>query len=98
MSAKKTDPDTLYLGLIRQAVWGNMTMEAGVIILTLVTVLFVITQNLIVTAVIGVVLYLVGIIMSLGDPFYMRIMTIRFSRLKQSRTQAFWRGGRRYMP
>ena len=96
--SRKEDPDTLYIGLIRQAVWGNMTMEAGVIILTITTVLFVLTQSLIVTIAAGGVLYSIGIVLSLGDPFYVRIMTVRLFRLRPSRTEKFWRGGRRYMP
>lgn len=98
MDANRKDADTLYLGLIRQAVWGNMTMEAGVTIMTITTVVFVITQKVLLTASIAGGLYLLGIALSLGDPFYLRIVTLRYFKLKPSRTHLFWRGGRRYMP
>lgn len=98
MEENRKDADTLYIGLIRQAVWGNMTMEAGVTIMTLTTVVFVITQKVLLTVTFGGGLYLLGIALSLGDPFYLRILTIRYFKLKPSRTHRFWRGGRRYMP
>lgn len=98
MDRDQEDRDTLYLGLIRQAVWGNLTMETGVIILTVTMVLFVVSQNFVLAVVTAGGLYLLGIALSLGDPFYLRILTIRFFKLRPSRTQAFWRGGRRYMP
>lgn len=98
MDANRKDADTLYLGLIRQAVWGSMTMEAGVTIMTITTVVFVITQKILLTASIAGGLYLLGVALSLGDPFYLRILTLRYFKLKPSRTHLFWRGGRRYMP
>lgn len=98
MDKNRKDADTLYLGLMRQAVWGNMTMEVGVVILTLSTVLFVITQNMVLTIATSGGLYLLGVALSLGDPFYLRILTLRFFKLKPTRTHLFWRGGRRYMP
>lgn len=98
MGKDRKDADTLYLGLIRQAVWGNMTMEVGVIIITFTMVLFVVTRDIVLGAATAGGLYLLGVALSLGDPFYLRILTIRFFKLRPSRTHLFWRGGRRYMP
>ena len=93
-----TDPDKVYVGAFRQATWGNLPFEVVVVIMMVVTNLFVITQNWLLTLGVGGLAYASGVLLSLKDPFYLKIVVMRYFKLPPSRTVLFWRGARRYMP
>jgi len=97
MREQKRDPDALYVGLAKQALYKGIPFTFWLIGFVIVAECFLLTRNFWFAGSLGIVLWFVGVWLGRKDPFYLRILSIRFTKCAASRNRLYW-GGNHYKP